>query len=415
MANRQVVIVGAGIVGLSIAYSLLREGAQVTVIDRSPTGDKASFGNAGAIAVTEVIPAARPGIWWRVPRWLLDPLGPLSVRPLHAARLVPWLVRFAKSGRPAEVARISKALAAINGRVYDDLLPMLDSVGMRDALRAKGAISVYATESGFQQDSTDWEHRRKLGILAEDMGGSEARKLVPALSSRVHRAVFTPQWSYVSDPKRIADGLRDWLAKRGVAIRTAEVLDIKKTQGGQLALELGDGSSAITEMVVVAAGAWSALLAKRIGDRIRLESERGYNTTLPNPGVTLDHQLIFPEGSFVATPLECGLRIGGAAEFGGLKAKADYRRSSALLSLARKFLPELQTTAGTVWAGHRPATPDSLPVIGSSAFCDNVFYAFGHGHLGLTQAATTGRLISDLIYKRPAVVDLKPYSVERFS
>lgn len=415
MANRQVVIVGAGIVGLSIAYSLLKEGAQVTVIDRSPTGDKASFGNAGAIAVTEVIPAAKPGIWRRVPRWLLDPLGPLSVRPLHACRLVPWLVRFAKSGRPAEVARISKALAAINGRVYNDLLPMLDSVGMRDALRPKGALSVYSTESGFRQDSPDWERRRELGILAEEINVAEVRRLEPALSGRVHRAVFTPQWSYVSDPKRITDGLRDWLVQRGVEIKTAEVLGVGKAQEGLLTLALSDGRSVMTETVVVAAGAWSALLAKRIGDRVQLESERGYNTTLPNPSVTLQHQLIFPEGSFVATPLDCGLRIGGAAEFGGLKARADYRRSRALLSLAQKYLPGLQTTASTVWAGHRPTTPDSLPVIGSSAFCDNVFYAFGHGHLGLTQAATTGRLISDLIYRRPSVIDLKPYGIERFS
>src|SRR5690349_15885665 len=168
------------------------------------------------------------------------------------------------------------------------------------------------------------------------------------------------------------------------------------------------------DCVVLAAGAWSGTLARRIGDRVLLESERGYNMTLPEPGVRVTRQLSFAERKFVATPLSCGLRIGGAVEFGGLDAAPNFKRSAALVELARRYLPNLQTNGGTSWAGHRPATPDSLPVIGRSYRNPTVFYAFGHGHLGLTQAATTGRLVSDLIVRGAAPIDLSPYDIARF-
>jgi D-amino-acid dehydrogenase len=169
------------------------------------------------------------------------------------------------------------------------------------------------------------------------------------------------------------------------------------------------------DCAVVAAGAWSGALARLLGDRVLLESERGYNTTLPSPGVTLEREVIFAERKFVATPLSIGLRIGGAAEFGGLDAEANFKRSEALVTLASRYFPNLSRDNGIAWAGHRPATPDSLPVIGPSPRSANIFYAFGHGHLGLTQAATTGKLIADLVAGRAPPIDLAPYSISRFN
>jgi glycine/D-amino acid oxidase-like deaminating enzyme len=407
-----VVVIGAGIVGLACAYGLRSDGYDVTVIDRDPEGDKASFGNAGGIAVIEVIPASVPGLAWRVPGWLLNPLGPLAVRPAHAARLIPWLWRFAQAGRPREVARISQALAALNGRVFDDLLPMLRNTGLSDELHRSGALSVYETDAGFHRDAGEWQVRRSLGIVAEDMTGEAARNLEPALGPLVRHAVFTPQWAHVSDPKLIVEGVRRWLLTNGVAIIAGEVSDI--SGGAAVSLALSDGRTLRFGHAVVAAGAWSGLLAARIGDRVVMESERGYNTTIPDSGVALGRQMIFAERKFVATPLACGLRIGGAAEFGGLVAAPNYRRSRALVALAKRYLPNLRATGGTEWMGHRPATPDSLPVIGRSPRRPNIFYAFGHGHLGLTQAATTGRLITDLLGGKSSPIDIAPYDIRRF-
>lgn len=415
MSNRHVTIVGAGIIGLAVAYHLVKAGQRVTVIDRDPEGDKVSFGNAGAIAVTEVIPASSPAVWAKVFGWMVDPLGPLAVRPAHAPALIPWLWQFARAGLPSEVERISSALAVLNSRAYDDLEPMLADVGLSGELNRTGALTVYETEEGYERERSEWARKQALGIVIEPLTGDEAREMEPALGPLVKRAVFAPQWSYLNDPKRLVDELRRWLQRSGASISKGEVTRISAHPGSGALLEISEGPRLSAECVVIAAGAWSGILARQLGDRVLLESERGYNMTLPRPAVSLGRELIFAERKFVATPLSCGLRIGGAAEFGGLHAKANDRRSHALVTLARKYLPNLETEGGTSWSGHRPTTPDSLPVIGPSPRSPNVFYAFGHAHLGLTQAATTGRLVCDQIVRPPAGVNLKPYGIERFS
>lgn len=406
------VVIGAGIVGLATAYHLRREGADVTVIDRDPAGDKVSHGNAGGIAVTEVIPASVPGLMWKVPRWLFDPLGPLAVRPRHAPKLAKWLWRFSRAGRPAEVTRIAAALSALNGRVYEDLIPMLTETSLLGELNRRGALTVYENKEAFERDRADWAFKRACGIDTEPLDRAGVLAMEPALGPAVECGVFTPQWSHVNDPKHLVNALRGWLQARGVGIVPGSVADIQGD--GPVTVKLADGRAIVAGRVVVAAGAWSGQLAKRLGDKVLLESERGYNTTIPDPGVTLGREVIFAERKFVATPLSCGLRVGGAAEFGGLDAVADHKRSKALVKLASLYLPGLKLTGGVEWAGHRPATPDSLPVIGGAAANRCVFYAFGHGHLGLTQAATTGRLISDLVHGKPTPIDVGPYAITRF-
>ena len=247
------------------------------------------------------------------------------------------------------------------------------------------------------------------------MTGADARHMEPALGPRVHRAIFTPQWSHIRDPKSLMRGLKEWLLSRGVVISRGEVRDIVSGSSSPLSVKLEGGHPIAVDMAVIAAGAWSGILARRLSDPVLLESERGYNATLPHPGIVVERELIFAERKFVATPLSCGLRIGGAAEFGGLSAAPNFKRSQNLVELARRYLPELRTAGGTNWAGHRPATPDSLPVIGRSSHQAHVFYAFGHGHLGLTQAATTGRLVSELVFQKPSSIDMAPYGIERFA
>jgi glycine/D-amino acid oxidase-like deaminating enzyme len=409
-----IAVVGAGIVGLAVAYHLVKGGAKVTVVDREPGGDNASFGNAGGIAVTEVVPASAPGGLWRAFGWMLDPLGPVAVRPSHAPRLIPWLVHFAKSGTPQEVDRISRALATINSRVYDDLVPMLCETGMGSELQRHGALTVYETEAGYQRDLPEWACKRSHGIVVEAINGDDARSMEPALGPLAHRAVLTPQWSHVSDPKRLVQGLSSWLRKAGVKVHRGEVIHVQPGSTSALTLEIEGGLRIAASKAVIAAGAWSGSLARRLGDKVLLESERGYNTTLPYSGVVVKRELIFAERKFVATPLACGLRIGGAAEFGGLKALPNFKRSRTLAQLALRYLPGLKIEGGTNWTGHRPTTPDSLPVIGASRRQPNVLYAFGHGHLGLTQAATTGRLVSELVFQGTASIDLTPYDIGRF-
>jgi D-amino-acid dehydrogenase len=380
------------------------------VVDRDPAGDKASIGNAGGIAVTEILSASSPGVLWRVPRWVFDPLGPLALRPLHAWRLGPWLWRFVRAGLRQESERIAAALAALNALVYDDLKPMLRHVGLGDALHEVGALAVYESDLGLARDRQSWDLRQRHGIECRMLSGDEARALEPALGPSIRHGVLLPAWSHVSDPRALLDALRASLVERGITIVTGDAADIAPD-----GVVLRGGARILADRVVIAAGAWSSLLARRVGDRAVLESERGYNVTIADPGIALNREMLFAEHHFVATPLAVGLRIGGAAEFAGLAAPPNYARATALLALARRYLPQLGDRSGPAWMGHRPATPDSLPVIGRSPKRSNVYYAFGHGHLGLTQAATTGRLIRDLITGEPAPIDMQPFGIERFA
>lgn len=406
----EIVVVGAGIVGLSCARALLADGHSVNVVDRDPAGDKASFGNAGGLGVTEIVPASVPGLIWKVPGWLLDPLGPLSLRPGHLPRFLPWLSRFLRAGSKADVARCTAALASLCASVYDDYLPLLAELDLAGDLHRVGALWVYETDAAFKADAADRDHRRRHGIIFEEMDGDAARRLEPALSPTVRHAVMAPQWSHFDDPKRVVDRLRAHVARRGARFTQGEATAVDgKT------LRLGDGRIVDFDRLVLAAGAWSARLAQSIGDRVLLESERGYNLTIPDPGVALSHEIIFAERQFVATPMDMGIRIGGAAEFAGLDAPANYRRSDRLADLARIYLPGLRTEGGTRWMGNRPATPDSLPVIGVSPRRADVLHAYGHGHVGLTLGPTTGRLIADLVAGRRPPVDLSPFAASRFS
>lgn len=405
-----IVVIGAGVIGLSAAYYLVADGHHVTVLDRDPAGDKASFVNAGGIGISEIIPASAPGLIWRVPGWLFDPLGPLSLKLSHVPALLPWLWRFLRSGTAAETERITAALAALARPCYDDLVPMLETIGLSGDLHRLGALSVYETAEGFARDRAQWELKRRFGVVCEEIGGEEAREREPALGPIVKHAIYTPQWAHVSDPKAIVDRLREWLTRRGgVRMGRGEAIAFE----GQ-AVRTREGSSWPFDALVVAAGAWSGRIAKLIGDRALVESERGYNTTLPDPHVELRAEVIFAERNFVATPLAMGLRIGGAAEFAGLEAPPNFARSKALVALAKRYFPGLNPQGGTEWMGQRPATPDTLPVIGPSPKSSKVFYAFGHGHTGLTFGPTTGRLIAELVAGRRPSLDLSPFTIARF-
>jgi D-amino-acid dehydrogenase len=406
----RVAVIGGGSIGLSCAFHLAQEGHDLTVFDPDPDGDKCSWGNAGGIAVTDVVPTSVPGAVWKVPGWMLDPLGPLSLRPLHAPSMVPWFLAFVRAGRPDRVAAITASMAALLGRVYDDLVPMLDALGLQSRLHRRGALTVYESEDALQADQAEWDTKRSYGIVCEPMTANQAREMEPALGPMIKAGVFAPSWSNVSDPKEIWAALLAALRAGGVRIVAERVLGLPQTGMVQVA----SGAQSGFDRIVVAAGAWSGHLAKMVGDRALLESERGYNRTIPAPGITLNRQVSFAERKFVASPLSVGLRIGGAASFAGLTAPPNYARSRTLAGLARHYLPSLSVEGGTDWMGQRPTTPDTLPVVGPSPRRPDLVYAFGHGHLGLTLSATTGAMVAAHIAGRPDLVDLAPLSIGRF-
>ncbi|MCP5371734.1 MAG: FAD-binding oxidoreductase [Hyphomicrobiales bacterium] len=408
-----VVIVGAGIVGLNAAFFLRRDGWQVTVVARDPVSDTTSCGNAGAIAACEVIPNAGAHTWRKVPGWLLDPLGPLAIRWAYLPRLLPWLRRHLAAGSRSAVAATVAALAGLHRTAFDDHGTMVAEAGLGHLLRRDGALFVYRSAAAFAAETADWDLRRRHGYDHQplDRDGLLARE--PALGPEARAGCWVPDWAHYLDPRALSVGLTSHLRERGVRFVRGQVTDVETAAGSVATVRAGEKRIA-ADRVVVAAGAWSARLSKALGEPFPLESERGYNTTLPDPGIEVSNFITFAEDHFVLTPMAMGLRIGGAVEFAGLEAPPKYARARALADLARRYLPGLNVEGGKDWMGNRPQTPDSIPVIGPSARHRGLFYAFGHGHLGLTGSAPTGRVLADLLAGRDPDLDLTPFRIDRY-
>jgi D-amino-acid dehydrogenase len=281
-------------------------------------------------------------------------------------------------------------------------------------LHGDGVLHLYESEAELAASQPGWQARADHGIAFTHLHGPAAiAELQPGLSPALAAATFVPGWMTVGDPLVVTETLARHFEQRGGRIRRAEAAALSPGTDG-VAVQLRDGRSVVAQRVIVAAGAWSHRLARTLGERIPLETERGYNTTLPAGAFALKRQLTFGGHGFVVTPLDCGVRVGGAVELAGLDAPPNYARATTMLAKAKHFMPGLRTEGGTQWMGFRPSLPDSLPAIGLATADARVVYAFGHGHLGLTQAAATARLVADILADRPPPLDLQPFRPQRF-
>lgn len=406
-------IVGAGVIGVTIAHELQRRGRKVILIDRGTPGMDASFGNMASIAVTEFMPASRPSVWRKIPGWMLDREGPVRVRPGYMPKLIPWFARFLLASRPSRLRELEAQGAALCSRVYDDLLPLLRDTGLEGELMEEGCLSLYANETELRADRDHIEILERFGFPHELLGRQAIATLEPELSDRIGMAVLFPQNRSMRDPYRFVTKLAEHFEGLGGSIERGEVIGFERSERMR-SLRLKDGRSLAADEVVICAGAYSGRLAKLLGEPIPLETERGYHTQIMSPGISMRHSIIWPARAFMVTPTAGGIRVGGTVEMAGLEAPPDYRRAKITLRRAQEALPNLRAERTTEWMGHRPALPDTVPILSASAKTKGLFYATGHGHLGLTYAATTARLMADLITGVTPPIDLHPYRINRF-
>ncbi|WP_349962770.1 FAD-dependent oxidoreductase [Rhizobium sp. ZPR3] len=409
-----IIVVGAGIIGTSLAYELQRRGQSVVLIDRNAPGQGASYGNMASIAVTEFMPASRPGIWAQMPKWLLDPEGPVRIRPSYVPRLIPWFLRFVAASRPSKLRELEDAGATLCTRAHEDLEALLKATGLQHMLSAEGCLSLYSDEAEFRADREHIEMLERFGFRHEILGGNAIRDLEPALTTKIGKAALFPDNRSIADPHELVVALSEKFQALGGRIEQAEVAGFEQADACVKALRTKDGRRIEAGGFVLAAGAFTARLSALLREHIPLETERGYHTQIMAPHISMRHSIIWPARAFMVTPTAGGIRVGGTVEMAGLDAPPDYRRAKVLVKRAKEALPELRAEQTSEWMGHRPALPDTVPVMGRSAKRRNVWYATGHGHLGLTYAATTGRLMADLITGVEPPVDMKPYRVDRF-
>lgn len=412
-AERSVTVIGAGVVGLATALTLQLEGRRVVVLDPEPPGEGTSFGNAGIFAVGSVVPLGTPGVLRDVPKMLLDAAGPLRIRPAYAASIAPWLWRLLRASTPAEVERLSAALAALCLPSLEAWRPLLDAAGAGALVRRNGYLYVWETEAQARAAAGLLELRRRLGVRIEDVPAEQLRQVAPALRPDVAKAVRMVDGGHCLSPLELSRALAARIRDGGGEFRRARAQGFEFGPEGPVRIVTDSGPQAVDD-VVIAAGARSRPLAASLGHDAPLDTERGYHVMLPDPGVEPRSAMLFPALGFGATPMAEGFRIAGTVEFGGLEAAPDWRRADALVAHAKRLFPGLRADGAQRWMGYRPSLPDSLPVIGRSPRHRNAYFAFGHGHLGLTLAAVTGRLIADLVVGRTPSLDSVPYRIDRF-
>ncbi len=414
-ARARATIIGAGIVGVCCAAYLQREGFEVEIIDPEPPGTQCSFGNAGGICPGSCIPNAMPGILRKVPGWLSDPEGPLHIRLAYLPQALPWIVRFLQASRRDRVEAIAAAMRALHRLTFECYEPLLKAAGLEDLVERHGQLFAYTSPEGVDRDSYGLDLRRRHGVRVEILDEDGLRQLAPALSRQFKRAVYLPEQGQCRNPGRLVEGLAAHVVGNGGSIRRARVQDFELGSGGVTAL-LTDAGRIEVERVVVAAGAWSGPLARKLGNPVPLESERGYHAMVlgADAEIGLRMQTIWAERKFVATPMEMGLRFAGTVELAGLAAPADMGRADLLLRQGREMFPGLAGESVSRWMGHRPGLPDSIPVIDRSQRHRNIFYAFGHGHQGLIGGSVTGKLIAEMAAGRATSIDLTPYRIDRF-
>ena len=413
-AHDRVVVIGGGVVGVCCALALQRAGRQVVIVERHEPGMGTAIASCGLIAVSEVVPLSKPDILRRAPGWLLDPKGPLTIRPGALPGLIPWFLRFMWNARPRRIEEISGQLAALTRDARQDYDALLRPLGLQDLIRSKPVILLYDHAHELAAERASHDCRRRLGFEVEELSGAEAAELEPAIAKDFAKAILFKDWRAVVDTYRFVTALTDAFVGAGGTFHRGEVSGFQRDGENITGVELADGSPLPAREIVVAAGAWSKALAAQLGVKLMIQAVAGYQTVLADPGLSLDHALGYAAGGFGITPLESGLAVAGTIEFSGLGQAPDYRRARIIVEKAERVLPGLRTEGGLERVGWRPLCPDTLPVIDRVPGAANLYFATGHGQLGVTLGATTGRLIADLVMGRKSNLDLAPYGATRF-
>ncbi|MDM9647244.1 FAD-binding oxidoreductase [Rhizobium sp. S163] len=411
--KQTVAVVGAGVIGAAIALELQRRGLQVTLIDKGEPGRGTSYGNMASIAL-DFAAGSGPNTWRKIPRWLLDPEGPVWLRPAYALKMAPWFLRFIAAGRPSRLRQIEDAGMSLSNPALADFRAMLETIAAPELMTDEGCLAIYETEAEFTGDRGHIDFMRRYGFDFDVLEGAAIRDLEPSLSPSIAKAVLLPDNKTIRDPYRLVVKLADAARERGATFLSGAVRTVEKNADGTSVVILESGERIAADFVVLAAGVHTRFLAEKLGEPIPLETERGYHTQIMQPGVSMRYSVIWPHRAFMITPTAGGIRVGGNVELAGLDAAPDFRRARVLVRHAQRAVPGLEVKDASEWMGHRPALPDTIPIISPSSKMQGVYYATGHGHLGLTYSASTAQLIADMVTGAKPAVDMTPFRINRY-
>ncbi|MFJ4344400.1 NAD(P)/FAD-dependent oxidoreductase [Pseudomonas sp. NPDC089401] len=414
-SSQNAVVIGGGIVGVCCALYLQREGHKVTLIDPAAPGDSTAKWSCGQMAVSEVIPLSKPGILMKIPGWLLDQKGPLALRPSALPGILPWFLRFLACARSSKINEIAQDMARLTQHVYQDYAPLLDACPDKTLLGDRPILEVFGSPAGLAHERPHLELRKQLGFKSEELDGAAIGDLEPALAGKFQHGLLFPDWRAVNDTEGFIAALTaSFISQGGTRVRQSAVR-IDENHDRASGVTLADGTRLPADHVVVAAGTGARPFFDSLGVNVPLAGIAGYQAVLPRPEVEIRHSVIYADGGFCFAPMTRGLQIGGTIEFAAPGAEPNFKRAEIIMEKARRVLPQLNTQGMEFGVGYRPFLPDTKPVIDRSPRLNNVIMAFGHGQLGLTLGATTGRLVADLVAHRTPAQSLTAFSARRFA
>ena len=411
---KSVIVVGAGIVGVATAIWLQRAGHTVTLIDRDGPAAGTSYGNAGILASSSVVPVTVPGLIGNIPKYLFNPDSPMFMRWRYLPKLLPWLIRYLRQANADDVAHIAKAMTPILFDSAEQHLALANGTGAEKYITTGTYIYGYQDKAAYEADSVAWNLRKANGFNWEELDAAAFDAIEPVFEGHIGYGIKLSDHGYISDPGNYVKALADHFIQQGGTFLQAELVDVE-TVNSQLVSVITNTQTIHCDEMVLATGVWSGPLAKKLGVHMPIEAERGYHIELVNPNKTPNHPVMIASGKFVATPMDGRLRCAGIVEFGGLDAPPSRKPFELLKTQIHALIPGLKYDRIDEWMGARPAPIDSIPSIGPFATIKGAHAAFGHQHVGLTGGPKTGRIVADIISGRKPNLDLEPYRVSRFT
>ncbi len=412
--RKRIAVIGAGIVGVSTAIWLQRDGHEVILIDKEGPAAGTSFGNGGVLASCGVTPVNSPGLITNAPGMLLRADSPLFLRWSYLPKMLPWLIKYTLRANDKDARHVASALTQILHDSFEQHQALANGTGAEKWLKSSDYVFVYDDRAAFKKDAFSWAVRRDMGYKWDEMNAESFNQYDPIFQGTKKFAVRLKNHGIITDPGKYVIALAEHMEKQGGEIIVAEVNEIIQNHGQVTGVETSTGIVSC-DAVVLAAGVWSKALSEKLGAKTPLETERGYHIELINPSVMPRSAMMLASGKFVVTPMEGRIRCAGIVEFGGLDNPASKGPIALLKKQIHQAIPGLTYDRIEEWMGHRPAPTDSIPFIGPYKDIKGAYAAFGHHHIGLTGGPKTGRMIADMIANRKTNIDLAPYEVSRFT
>ena len=408
-----IAVIGAGIVGVASACALMRQGYKVSIFDPSNPGKAgSSSANAGHIGASDIHPLSTPGIHWKALKMLMDTNAPLKIPLKEFWHQIPWFWRFWRTSHSKNFEAATKVLSYLCQSSIEDTRELFEYCNMSDMLDHNGCVFIYDTEDSFNRSQKSWTDKIYRGFNSEIMKLDQLNSNVPSISDKFEYAVLSHNWGQVSDPLEVVKNIANAAELGGVIFHQDRVNSIsEKLNSIEVVTDKGRDKF---DAVIIASGIESVDFAKSCGDFLPMTSERGYNLTIPSPNVKNELPLVFADRGGVTTSLSSGFRIGGWAEYSNSKNKANQNHFKSIARISRELFPELNIDNAKYWMGSRPSTPDSVPVISCSQKMDRVFYNCGHGHYGLTHAASSAKILCKLLVGDNSSSEQKGLSINRF-